>query len=288
MRNFFSILGGVLLALAWASPSRADLTFTGGGSAGSDVSPDLSLVHLATFLGKGSDGSHALQAEVSFRVSGNHLVIDLSNTATFTTIGPSDILTAVYLDIKGNPKLTNPTAVVTATSVLFQTPGQSLLKTPASLMLKSTPGGWDYEFGGTQSVSQSYGFGTAGLDRFAGGTSSGGRGGPGNYGIVQDETFTSFSGDLKNKKKPTDLTPLVKSTVEFTLSGLPTTFKLSDISHVRFQYGTSTGGEPSFSGTPFLGQPQIQANAPEPSSLVLAALGAFGFLGYGVRKRIGK
>jgi hypothetical protein len=198
MRGFFSILGGVFLALAWTSPSRADLTFTRGGTDGSGLAP----VHSpASFIGKGSDGSLTLQAEVSFSVSGNHLVIDLSNTATFKTLDPSDILTAVYFDIKGNPKLTNPTAVVAAGSVLFQSPSQSILKTPASLMLKSTPGGWDYESGGTKSVSENYGFGAAGLDRFAGGTSSGGNGGPGNYGIAQNEVFSSFSGYLKNNKK---------------------------------------------------------------------------------------
>jgi hypothetical protein len=282
MRRFCSILGGVFLVMAWAGPSRADLNFSGGGSDSSGLAP----VPFASFLGKGSDGSNTLQAKVSFSVSGSHLVIDLSNTATFKTLGPSDILTAVYFDIKGNPKLSNPTAVVATGSVLFQTPSQSILKTPASLMFKSTPGGWDYESGGTKSVSENYGFGTAGLDRFAGGTSSGGNGGPGNYGVAQNEAFTSFSGYLNNNKKSTDPTPLVKDTVEFTLSGLPTTFKLSDISDVRFQYGTSLSG-PSVSGA-FQGPPTVQAVAPEPSSLVLAALGALGFLGYGLRKRIGK
>jgi len=282
MRGFFSILGGVFLAMAWAGPSRADLTFTGGGTDGSGLAP----VSFATFLGKGSDGSNTLQAKVSFSFSGNQLVIDLSNTATFKTLDPSDILTAVYFDIKGNPKLTNPTAMVAAGSVLFQTPSQTTLKTPLSLMVKSTPGGWDYESGGTKSVSENYGFGTAGLDRFAGGTSSGGNGGPGNYGIVQNEMFTSFSGYLKNNKKSTDPTPLVKNTVEFTLSGLPATFKLSNISDVRFQYGTSNS-EPGFSGT-LQGPPTVQAITPEPSSLVLAALGTLGFLGYGVERRIGK
>src|SRR5262249_48582328 len=189
------------------------------------------------FPGSGSDGlGHTLQAQVIFSLSGSPLVIDLKNTPTFTTLDPKDVLTAVYFDIKGKPSLSSPTAVVAPGSVLFKTPSQSILGNPTSLLLASTPGGWAYKAGSTGGVSQYYGFGTAGLDRFPGGTSSSGNGGPGNYGIVQDLIYTSFSGYLKNNKKSTDPTPLVKNTVEFTLSGLPAGFQLSDISNVRFQY----------------------------------------------------
>lgn len=257
-----SVLSGVVLALVWAGTGRADITFSGSGS-------------------DGLNPANTLQAQVTFSVSGNELVIDLTNTATFKTLDPQDVLTAVYFDISGKPTLTNPTAVVGPGSKLFETPSQTTLTAPSSLMLASTPGGWDYETGSTGSVSQYYGFGTAGLDRFAGGTSSGGNGGPGNYGIAQNVTYTSFSGYLKNDKKSSDLTPLVSNTIQFTLTGLPTGFNLSSISDVRFQYGTSNS-EPSFAGIP---QVQLQSVVPEPSTLVVAALGALGFIGYGLRTR---
>jgi len=261
----FAILGGVFLAQAWAGLARADL-----------------------FIGSGSDGlGNTLQAQVTFSIRGSQLDIELKNTATFLTLDPKDILTAVFFDITGNPSLNGPTAVVAPGTVLFRTATQSTLIAPTSLMLGSTPGGWDYEYRATGAggISQHYGFGTAGLGYFAGGTSSGGNGGPGNYGIAQDVTYTSFSGYLKKDKKSTDPTPLVNSLVEFTLSNLPTGFQLSDISHVRFQYGTSTS-EPTFPGTRVT-QVTIQS-VPEASTWVMAALGAVGFLGYGLRNRCKK
>src|SRR5262245_65577780 len=53
----------------------------------------------------GSSGN--LSASATFEVVGNNLQITLTNTSTFETNVPADVLTAIFFDIDGNPTLGN-------------------------------------------------------------------------------------------------------------------------------------------------------------------------------------
>lgn len=247
------------------------------------VGPAASRADLISFSGTGSDGlspANSLSATATFSMNGTQLVIDVQNTGAFTTLDPVDVLTAVYFDINGQPALTGPTAAVATGSVLFDVPGKTAVTAPSSLMVSSTSGGWDYATGATGGVSQYYGLGTVGLDRFDGSLTNAGSGSQSNYGVIQNVTYTKFTGNLKNTNN--GQTPLVKDTIEFTLSGLSKGFNLTSISNVRFQYGTSNS-EPSF--TVQTGTFTSSAIAPEPSTILVAAVGAIGFVGYGLTRR---
>jgi hypothetical protein len=111
------------------------------------------------------------------------------------------------------------------------------------------------------------GIGTAGFNVFG---PSGNFGSNGQKVDGYDEGIVGSGYTTGNDGIPT--TPLVKDTMTFNLTVSGGTFDLNDITNVFFQYGTQLG----------------TAVVPEPSTLAIAGLGALGFMGYGLRRRLKK
>ena len=222
-----------------------------------------------------SAGTRSAQADFDI-VSGN-LQVTLTNTSTFDTLVPVDVLTALYFDIAGNPSLAANSAVVA--------PGSGIIYDTAT---SDVGGEWAYRQGigsGVLQDDQSYGLSSTGLGVFGppniiGGTNLAGPVSPNGlqYGIVSagDNSLTGNGG-------VTGSGGLIKNSVIFTLSSLPQGFSLDSISNVGFQYGTNLS-EPYFPSTPPQPGPPV---VPEPSSFVLFGIGAAG-LGVYVRRRNGQ
>ena len=197
-----------------------------------------------------------LNATVSFEVANfNNLRVTLTNTSQVDVQVPSQVLTAVFFDIAGDPVLTRISAILA--------PGSAVLF-----------GGTDP--GGVVGGEWAYGAGLSGAPR-------GARQGISSVGLGLFGPPDLFPGtDLQNPLSPNGLqygltsagddpgtgnTPvtgknaLIQNSVVFTLGGLPEDFQLSGISHVSFQYGTD------------LSEPNVPTHTPEPGTLVLAAVG---------------
>ncbi|MFH0963025.1 MAG: XDD4 family exosortase-dependent surface protein [Planctomycetota bacterium] len=201
-----------------------------------------------TFTGSQGD----LAASASFDINGsNQLVVTLTNTSIHDVLVPSDVLTALFFDIDGDPVLTRISATLA----------------PGSVVIHGTtdPGGvvggeWAYKAGlsgapgGTSQGISSSGFDLFGPgDRFPGNDLDSPASPDGmNYGILSagDNTATGNSPILSR--------PFIKNGVVFVLGGLPGGFSLSDIHNVWWQYGTDLS-EPHF---------------PEPTTILLLASSA--------------
>jgi hypothetical protein len=198
-----------------------------------------------------------LSASASFDlVKGTQLQITLSNLGG-PAYHPSDVLTAVFFDLDGTTTLTPVSAVLNTGSVLLNgplSPNQSL------------GDNWEYLSNLSGIPGQPLqGIAAAGLGIFGHGNfgshSQNLRGA--DFGLVNGPTEDS-SGQLSNLQ-------LENNSVVFTLDGLPADFNLGAITQVEFQYGTALS--PS--------EPMLFAHlvpVPEPSALVLLALGSTAFL----------
>jgi hypothetical protein len=191
-----------------------------------------------SFTGSGTnpDGNNNLSAIADFQVDNGDLKITLTNNGD-SAERPSDILTAIFWDIAQNPNLTYDSGTAPTVTSFNSNPSPQ-----NDVNLRDVEGNeeWRYAFDNNNlsGLTQSYGLGTAGFDVFNGG----GGGQQFQYGIVNGVNSNA-------KNKPTKDAFLVNNTAMFSLSNLPNSFDINDISNVRFQYGTSLG-EPSFSGTP--------------------------------------
>ncbi|HWQ92764.1 MAG TPA: XDD4 family exosortase-dependent surface protein [Clostridia bacterium] len=200
----------------------------------------------------GSSGS--LAASVSFQVVGSELIVQLTNTSLFDVLVPSDVLTAVFSDAEVAPMFTrNNVQVGNASSVLF-----------GGLNTIGLIGGeWAYLGGGmTQGIS------SAGLRVFGPGNTFSGSNvaGPKSPGGIQYGITSAGDNPLTGNKRVVGTQPLIKNSVSFSLGGVSQGFSKSDISNVRFQYGTDLA-EPSFGG-----------EVPEPSSALFATIGVAAIL----------
>lgn len=212
----------------------------------------------------GSSGS--LSAEAVFSLVGSTLTVTLTNTGTADVMAPGDVLVAVLFNTStaAGHGLTAVSASLNGSSVFY------------SALANNVGEGWQYKSPlSPPAHGENSGISASGL----GGTfDSGGPffytpGAPPlngvNYGILSagDDTSTGNGGITGGG-------PLIKDSVQFTLTA-GANFSLSDLGdHVVFQYGTDLT-EPSFnSGPPRPGD----AAAPEPMSLVVwsTLLGTFG------------
>lgn len=193
---------------------------------------------------------------MDFTQSGTNLIVTLTNTSTADVTQASQILTAVFFNLNGVAPLTPVSAVLApGSSVLFD-------QQPAG---GNVGGEWAYLGNLPAGAPATEGISSAGLGLFgatnkfpgpnlAGPTSPSGL----EYGITSPGDVVPAGGDEGNA--------LIRNSVIFTLSGLPSGFVLGDgaITDVAFQYGTTLAG-----GT----RPASQAHAPEPTSLVLLGSG---------------
>jgi len=217
-----------------------------------------------------SAASDTRAASASFDLVGGNLQVVLTNTSTFDTLVPTDLLTAVFFDIAGSdPTLTRISATLTSGSSVFYDPdGQ-----PAGGVVG---GEWAYAAGVTGlPLGAHYGISSTGLDKFGpddlfpgpdlqAPTSPDGP----QYGILSagDDTATGNTGVLGSGG-------MIKNSVTFLLGSVPTGFSLSQIGSVSFQYGTALG-EPNISAIP----------EPETYAMLLAGLGLMGFVARRRRK----
>lgn len=219
-----------------------------------------------------ADGTRAGQVE--FDVIGTDLVVTLTNTSTFNTTVPEELLTAVFFDLSGSPSLTPASAILNAGSVVqFGT-------TP----LDGVVGGeWAYNESAAALApgGGSYGIGTAGFgifgpaDMFPGADLN-----PPGAGVNGMDYGLLSEGNILGTGNPavTGGFPLIDNSVIFSLSGLPQGFDVdTDISNVWFQYGTDLDQEPSFPGN---GNGNGNGVIPEPLTVSALLLGIGGLTGY--------
>src|SRR5262245_6108884 len=196
----------------------------------------------ASVIWSGSSGNLAALAE--FAVVGSDLVVTLTNTSGFDVLVPADVLTAVFFDVSG-PALTlsRTSAVIGPTStVAFGT---------------TDPGGvvggeWAYTSGLVGTPGGAYGISSAGLNLFGSGDVFPGSNlqGPAEPNGLQYGITSAGDNTGTGNAAVTGGNALIKNQVVFTLGGVGAGFDLNRISAVTFQYGTATGTEPSFPGTP--------------------------------------
>jgi hypothetical protein len=218
----------------------------------------------------------SLSASASFDKSGTNLLVTLANTSGSDVGNPSQVLTAVFFSLAGDPALTPVSAVLTPGSIVYfgTTDPDGVVG-----------GEWAYKKGflidptvGTQGNS-SVGLEIFGPADLFPGTNLQGPDSPDGiqYGLtspVDDPTIGNAA--------VTGQFPLIKSSVDFVLSGLPGGFDPNtDISKVYFQYGTDLT-EPRFPGDrpPDHEKPPI----PEPMTVLGVLSGIVGIAGY-MRRR---
>jgi hypothetical protein len=220
MRPLFGFTAALTLS---GSALATQIVFTGGGTSAASGMP--------------------LAASASFDVSGNNLVITLTNTSTGDVLQQPDILTAVFFNVRG-PVLGLSSAA-----------GSVVLASGSTVLFGGTdPGGVvGGEFGYREGISgalsaatggtitENYGVSSSGFGVFGGATFPGSDLDPPpaldgiNYGLTSqgDNPATGQSAVTGDR-------PLIKNSVVITLVGLPSGFDPSaSISSCFFQYGTA-------------------------------------------------
>jgi len=190
--------------------------------------------------------------------------VTLTNTSSADVLEPTDVLTAVLFNTTHT--LTPGSASLNGSTVFYGS--------------TSNPGdGWGYEdglnaHGKSSAISATGAFNNLGQTNFSGASNNlDGL----DYGILSagDDSATGNTG-------VTGHGPLIKNSLQFTLTAAAG-FSLSELGNsVWFQYGTATNETNYQSGPPTT---VFVASIPEPTTLTLAGLGALGFMGYGLRRR---
>jgi PEP-CTERM motif-containing protein len=194
-------------------------------------------------------------------LSSSQLRIVLTNTSTFDVVNPSQVLTGLFFDIAGSPTLSATSAVLTSgSSVIYDS-------APAGGVVG---GEWAYASGlsgaplGADYGIASAGFGLFGESNLFPGADLASPLSPNgvNYGLVSaGDNAATGNGGIMNSDG------LIRNSVTFTMT-VGSSFALSDIGNVSFQYGTA------------LSEPNVTPPIPEPETyaMLLAGLGLMGFV----------
>jgi hypothetical protein len=221
----------------------------------------------------GDDAGETLKATATFTVSNLDLIITLSNDSTFDPNDRQDILSGVFFNIAGDPKLTPVSAELGTDSIVI---GHGL-----PLGFTGDVGGeWAYRNdpknapgGANEGVSAANLNGFGNKKYLFPGEKIRGAGHTGNI----DFGLTTLSDRPGNNNSSIRHKGLIENTIVLDLEGLPSDFTLADISNVTFQYGNKLK-EPEITG-------QSIAVIPEPSTIMLVATGLLGALTV-LRRRI--
>ena len=198
----------------------------------------------------GSSGT--LSAEADFNLSGTTLTVTLKNTSSADVLVPTDVLTGVFFDTTNT--LTPISASLNGSTVFYGS------------FVSDVGEGWQYK-SGVSAQGKNSGISAAGLGVF----------GPnGNFfspGVTVDGLDYAIlsAGDLSGTGNTgvTGQGPLIKNTVEFTLTAA-SGFDLSELGDsVVFQYGTALA-ETHFDSEDGGG------SVPEPPTLLLLGGGLIG------------
>jgi hypothetical protein len=207
----------------------------------------------------GSSGS--LAASVSFDIVGGNLVVTLTNTSSADVLVPTDVLTAVFFNVSGNPTLSKISGLLAGGSTVIYN-GQ-----PAGGVIG---GEWGY-LNGISEYSDNSGISSTGLGVFGPtsvfpGPNLSGPADPDGlqYGLVSagDNSATGNGG-------VTGSGGLIHNSVQFTLDNLPPGFNLAFIDRVTFQYGTALTDTSITGGCTNC----VFQQTPEPQSLALVGFG---------------
>lgn len=206
-----------------------------------------------------SSGSRA--ANVTIAASGSNLVVTVTNTAMADALVPTDVLTAVFFNVSGSALSLSPLSAVlnSGSSIVGKAGAVPAMATEAG---GSVAGEWAYKAGISGPGSSAYGISSTGIgifgpgDRFSTATNLQGPTSPAGlqYGITTaGDNPATGNGDYNSNA-------LVKNSVVFTLSGLPTGFDLRRVTDVTVLYGTSAT------------DPFIKVPTPGPIALMSAGL----------------
>ncbi|HME27475.1 MAG TPA: XDD4 family exosortase-dependent surface protein [Acetobacteraceae bacterium] len=241
-----------------------------------------------SWTASGTPAGLAATATATFSLSGSSLTIDLAASGGGAgDYGPGSALTGLFFDLGTNNLSLNPASatIPTGSSIVNASscnpgPCGGVTNVSGEWGYQNSPGG----FGGG-APSSSYGIASSGylatllpmdIGNFNGGAAGTNLDNPAsldgaNLGLLP--TGVSLNGGLAS-------TPVIETTAEFVLTGLPAGFALSDIANVSFQYGTAFS-DANLPGSPGTGG--NQNGAPEPATIALLGVGLLG-LGY-VRHR---
>jgi hypothetical protein len=243
---------------------------------------------------EGDDDIHAivfvatsgnLAAEARFWQDGSNLMIQLTNTSTVNPATVSEVLTALFFNIAGQPTLTPISVVMTAGSKILY---------PITLPTdgKTVSFEWAYRAGDVKSPgNMEYGVSVTAFnaifkpaDRFPGPSLHG------NGNNMSDVSFGLVGPGKTNtgSNAMTGQLSFIQDSVIFTLAGLPEDFDLlTDIDHVWFQYGNSLNS-PSMESFRITQKweeellkppdPPDPPDVPEPATLSLLMISALGLL----------